>query len=91
VSLVEEVPEHEGDELDSDEVDEGDEEERAALLSKGLEPEFSKTLLEALGTHAELYQRAYNALNDELIKVQIEEAVLRNVKTVVLNEKQGVV
>lgn len=42
--------------------------------------ENAKALLQKLARHQKLYEAAYNALNDELIKAQIEESVLKNIK-----------
>lgn len=43
----------------------------------------SATLTATIASHRDIYQTAYNALNDELIKIQIEESVLRNLKSTV--------
>lgn len=43
----------------------------------------ARNMVAMLGQHKQFYQAAYNALNDELIKIQIEESVLRNIKTIV--------
>lgn len=41
---------------------------------------YARDLLATLSAHRTLYKTAYDALNDELIKIQIEESVLRNLK-----------
>lgn len=42
------------------------------------------TVLETLAAQRDVYERAYGALHDELVKAQIEESVLNNVKTILI-------
>ncbi|KAK4705078.1 hypothetical protein P7C70_g1129, partial [Phenoliferia sp. Uapishka_3] len=59
-------------------------EEAKAMLGRAREPEVARNLAKALESQREQLHVAYSALNDELIKLQIEGAVIRNVQNIVL-------
>ncbi|GAA5870997.1 hypothetical protein JCM8547_000053 [Rhodosporidiobolus lusitaniae] len=87
--------------LRSAEKVEGDEEpslgfagEEGAMLEKEIarakNPIFLTTLRASLASHEAYYDRAYQALHDELVKAQIEESVLSNVKRIVLERRDDI-
>ncbi|KAM0751699.1 hypothetical protein T439DRAFT_324900 [Meredithblackwellia eburnea MCA 4105] len=57
-------------------------------VERGKDPKLIKRLLAKLATQKEQIQRAYDALNEELVKVQIEGSVLRNLKTSLTAERE---
>ncbi|BGP20594.1 hypothetical protein JCM10213v2_008757 [Rhodosporidiobolus nylandii] len=71
-------------------TDEGTEEQLREELKRAKDPAFAITLLSALASHQDYYDRAYKALNDELVKAQIEESVLNNVKSIVVERRDEI-
>ncbi|GAA5938492.1 hypothetical protein JCM1841_006043 [Sporobolomyces salmonicolor] len=64
--------------------------EQEAALERAMDPSFATHLLTELARHQAHYERAYEALKAELTKAQIEESVLNNVKTVVLERRSAI-
>ncbi|GAA5905981.1 hypothetical protein JCM6882_009088 [Rhodosporidiobolus microsporus] len=60
------------------------------LLQKARDPAFAANLLASLTAQQDCYTRAYQALNDELFKAQVEESVLNNVKLLVLKRRDEI-
>ncbi|GAA5997695.1 uncharacterized protein JCM10292_001031 [Rhodotorula paludigena] len=58
--------------------------EQKAELERAMDPALGMTVLETLAAQRDVYERAYGALHDELVKAQIEESVLNNVKTILI-------
>ncbi|GAA5942225.1 hypothetical protein JCM10213_003839 [Rhodosporidiobolus nylandii] len=71
-------------------TDEATEERLREELKRAKDPAFAITLLSALASHQDYYDRAYKALNDELVKAQIEESVLNNVKSIVVERRDEI-
>ncbi|ORY82948.1 hypothetical protein BCR35DRAFT_303606 [Leucosporidium creatinivorum] len=61
--------------------------EREKELQRAMDPELAKKVGASLAKQSDIYKKAYAALEQELIRVQIEESVLRNVKKVVRDER----
>ncbi|GAA5838575.1 hypothetical protein JCM11251_003429 [Rhodosporidiobolus azoricus] len=60
------------------------------LLVQASEPDFATSLVASLVQQQERYARAYQALNDELFKAQVEESVLNNVKQLLVKRRDDI-
>ncbi|GAA5987081.1 hypothetical protein JCM11641_006422, partial [Rhodosporidiobolus odoratus] len=59
-------------------------------LRKVQDPAFSVDLLSGMAAHQTFYDQAYKELEQELIKAQIEESVLNNVKSLVVERRDEI-
>ncbi|GAA5979395.1 hypothetical protein JCM5350_003890 [Sporobolomyces pararoseus] len=65
-------------------------EEQKRELQRALNPQFTTRLLTTLEEHSQQYARAYKALQEELLAVQIEESLLEHVKEVALEMRNNI-
>ncbi|GAA5908515.1 uncharacterized protein JCM6883_005571 [Sporobolomyces salmoneus] len=74
------------------ELEEGEEltEEQMRELQRAMNPNFAPELLAMLEEHAEQYNRAYKALQEELLAVQVEESYLEHIKEVALEMRNNI-
>ncbi|GAA6015140.1 hypothetical protein JCM10207_003615 [Rhodosporidiobolus poonsookiae] len=69
---------------------EGNAEELKSELERARDPAFPSQLRAALASHRQFFEHQYQLLSEELIKAQIEESVLGNIKRIVVERRDKI-